>query len=62
MGGGPNVFKVTLYIEKYVRFFITDEVDKCFATSCNSQVVLEILEIFKKTSASVHLKRLQINS
>ena len=45
MGGGPNVFKVTLYIEKYVRFFITDEVDKCFATSCNSQVVFEILEI-----------------
>ena len=48
MGSGINVFKVTGYLNKYVRFFITDEVDKCFATSCNSQVVLEILEILKK--------------
>ena len=45
MGSGINVFKVTGFIDKYVRLFITDEVDKYFATSCNSQGVFEILEI-----------------
>ena len=62
MGGELNIFKGTGSLDKCAQSIITDEVDKGFTESNNTQVFFWNTWNVLRLSAPVHLARLQRNS